>query len=54
MKYEFDPNNIDVIAIDREARRLRAEATRNGVRSLRAWVSGLFAGPAQNTGKTAA
>ena len=54
MKPDFDPANIDIFEVEREARRLRAEATANGLRTARAWISGLFASSAQDTRKSAA
>lgn len=37
-------SHYELALIDREARRLRAEATAAGLRSLRAWMAGLWSG----------
>lgn len=39
-----DLNRIDMIEIELEARRLRAEAISHGAASFRAWIAGLFSG----------
>lgn len=42
MTKDFDTRNIDRIAIEREARRLRAEAISTGIRSVRNWTMSAF------------
>lgn len=37
---EFEQGRIDIVEIEREARRLQAEAVAHGVRSMRSWVRG--------------
>ncbi|SDX44132.1 RSP_7527 family protein [Roseicitreum antarcticum] len=46
----FDFDTMDIIAVEREARRMRAEAAAQMARSLVAWVSHKFAAlrPAHN------
>jgi hypothetical protein len=49
-----DPlRTIDIIAIEREARRLRAEAFANLFRSVAAWLRGKLTTPAKAAGQTA-
>lgn len=38
MSRDFDTNNIDKAAIEREARRLRAQVLASGMRSVRDWT----------------
>jgi hypothetical protein len=49
-----DPlRTIDIIAIERDARRLRAEAVATAFRAIAAWARGKLVGPARTTGQTA-
>ncbi len=50
MSRDFDITNLDHAAIEREARRLRAQALASGLRSVRAWtVAALQRRPAAQT-----
>ncbi len=42
MSRHFDTRNIDRAAIEREARRMQAEALASGFRSVRNWTVGMF------------
>lgn len=42
MSNDFDIRNIDAAAIERDARRLRAEALSSGLRSVRNWTVGML------------
>ncbi|RLJ59015.1 hypothetical protein BCF46_1157 [Litoreibacter meonggei] len=52
MKFE-NSENIDVEAIEREARKLRAEYTAKMIASARAWVVAKFSAPTLAGSKTA-
>lgn len=42
MNNVFEPGRVDLLAIEIEARRLRAEAVRDWAHALRGWIAGRF------------